>query len=278
MNIKKIVGMLMVIFALCIGANPSVYAQKSEKPQKIAKRLKTKEAKYAAAMEYYQRGSYLTAAQLFEEIYPLYLSAPEGDTIAYLFADSYFKNNDYLMAAFHFNDYIRRYPQSPKVEDASFYAAKCYYLNSPTYNLDQSDSKMAIEGLQMFISSYPQSKYVEESNQMIDDLRNKLAHKDFSIGCMYYNTERYQAAQVCLQNMIKEYPNSAYTEEAMFYLVKNSYGYAQNSVESKKVERYQMVIDNANKLRAYNEQSKFLEEADKLAADAKKKRDKILNH
>ena len=46
----------------------------------------------------------------------------------------------------------------------------------------------------------------------------------------------------------------------------------------KKVERYQMVIDNANKLRAYNEQSKFLEEADKLAADAKKKRDKILNH
>ncbi len=276
---KKI--FLVILFSIfCLEGSVFSLSAKEKKKNiiKVSKRLKTKEAKYEAAKTYYANGSYVSAAQLFEEIYPLYLSAPEGDTILYLFADSYMKNGDYLMASLHFNDYIRRYPQSDRVEEASFNAAKAYYLNSPAYNLDQSDSKAAIEHLQVFINAYPQSQHVATSNAMIDTLRNKLARKDFSVARMYYNIESYQAAQVCLQNLLQEYPTSSYTEEVLFYLVKNSYAYAQHSVETKKVERYQKVIDSANQLKAYNPSSKYLIEAEKLAVEAKKKRDKILNN
>ncbi|MBO4582035.1 MAG: outer membrane protein assembly factor BamD [Bacteroidales bacterium] len=283
MNRNFIVAISVSI--ICLGLFCNVDAQnkknnanKSKKIEKVTKRFKTKEEKYAAALMYYQKGAYLASAQLLEEIYPLYMSVPEGDTILFLFADSYMKNNDFLMAAFHFNDYIRRYPQSNRVELAAFLAAKCYYLNSPAYNLDQSDSKTAIEGLQSFISAYPSSRYVEESNAMIDTLRNKLAHKDFSIAKMYYNTENYKAAQICFQNLLKDYPSSDYTEEALYYMVKNSYAYAQNSIESKKAERYQAVLDDAAKLKVFNADSKYMAEVEKLTSDAKKKRDKILNN
>ena len=283
MNRNFLVAVLVAV--LCLGmSNAGVArdkknnANKSKKIEKVTKRYKTKEEKYAAALMYYEKGAYLTSAQLLEEIYPLYMSVPQGDTILFLFADSYMKNNDFLMAAFHFNDYIRRYPQSNRVELAAFLAAKCYYLNSPAYNLDQSDSKMAIEGLQSFISAYLASEHVEESNAMIDTLRNKLAYKDFSIAKMYYNTENYKAAQICFQNLMKEYPTSNCMEEALYYMVKNSYAYAQNSIESKKAERYQMVLDDAAKLKVYNAESKYMAEVDKLMADAKKKRDKILNN
>lgn len=283
MNRKAVTLILALI--ICLGGistgvagNKKSASTRSRKVEKVTRHLKTKEEKYAAAKMYYEKGAYLTSAQLFEEIYPLYLAVPEGDTILFLFADSYMKNNDFLMAAFHFNDYIRRYPQSDKVELAAFLAAKCYYMNSPTYNLDQTDSKTAIEGLQSFISSYPQSQYVEESNKMIDTLQNKLAHKDFSIAQMYYNTENYKAAQVSLQNVIKDYPTSIYMEDALYYMVKNSYEYAQNSVESKKVERYQMAIDNASKLLVFNADTKYKAEVEKIVNEAKKKRDKILNN
>ena len=260
----------------------STFAAKKPKVKtsnsKLSKRYKTKEAKYEAAKTFYSKGAYLSAAQLFEEVYPLYLSSPEGENILFLFSDSYMKNHDYLMAAFHFKDYLRRYPQSSRAEEAGFLASKCYYLNSPVYNLDQTDSYLAMESLEIFLNAYPNSKYQEEGNMMIDSLRNKLAKKDFNVARMHYNIGNYQAAQITFNNLFKDFPNSAFTEESLYYLVKNSYEYAQKSQENKKVERYQMVIDNKNKLKAHNATSKFLPEAEKLANDAEKKRDKIIGN
>jgi outer membrane protein assembly factor BamD len=271
---KAIILIILILFTI----DTASFAEKGPKNNKgrVSKRYKTKEAKYEAAQTYYAKGAYLSAAQLFEEIYPLYISSHEGENILFLFADSYLKNHDYLMAAFHFKDYLRRYPQSQRAEEASFLASKCYFLNSPVYNLDQTDSYLAIEDLEIFLNAYPNSKYQEEGNMMMDSLRNKLAKKDFGIACMYYHTGSYQAAQISFNHLFKDFPDLSFTEEVLYYLVKNSYEYAQKSVESKKIERYQMAIDNKNKLKAYNAESKYLPEAEKIAGEAEKKRDKIV--
>ncbi|MCL2131141.1 MAG: outer membrane protein assembly factor BamD [Lentimicrobiaceae bacterium] len=275
---RKITVLFILIALFSVGSEAAVSKKKPEKKSRISRKYKTKEAKYQAAKTYYAKGAYLSAAQLFEEVYPLYMSSREGDTILFLFADSYMKNADYLMAAFHFRDYIRRYPQSPRVEEASFLSARCYYLNSPVYNLDQTDSRSAIENLEFFINAYPQSPFVETANGMIDTLQTKLARKDFNVAVMYYNTGNYNAAQIYFSNLLKDYPGTVYTEEALYYMIKNSYEYAQKSVESKKVERYQMAIDNCLRLRALKADSKFLPEVAKLMADAIKKRDKLLEN
>ena len=268
---------LFILFTLFSAGYVEVSAQKGkDKKSRISRKYKTKEAKYQAAKTYYAKGAYLSAAQLFEEVYPLYVSSKEGDTILFLFADSYMKNADYLMGAFHFRDYIRRYPQSPRAEEANFLVARCYYLNSPDYNLDQTDSRSAIENLEFFINSYPKSQWVDVANGMIDTLQTKLAKKDFNIAVMYYNTGNYKAAQIYFNNLLRDYPRTIYTEEALYYMTKNSYEYAQKSIESKKVERYQTAIDNCIRLKAFKPDSKFLSEAEKLMADAIKKRNKIL--
>jgi len=276
MQRKAIILIILALFAGNVSAFAAKKPSQSQSKSRVSKRYKTKEAKYEAAKMYYDKGAYLTAAQLFEEVYPLYISSQEGENILFLFSDSYMKNHDYLMAAFHFKDYVRRYPQSSRSEEANFLAAKCYFLNSPAYNLDQTDSYLAIESLEIFLNTYPNSEYQEEGNMMIDSLRNKLAKKDFSVARMHYNIGNYQAAQILFNNLFKDFPNSAFTEESLYYLVKNSYEYAQKSQENRKVERYQMVIDNKNKLKALNVNSKFLPEAEKLANDAEKKRNKIL--
>jgi len=278
MRKKALILIVLALFAMDISSFAAKKPKGSSSKSRISKRYKTKEAKYEAAKTYYSKGAYLTAAQLFEEVYPLYISSPEGENILFMFSDSYMKNHDYLMAAFHFKDYLRKYPQSPRAEEANFLASKCYFLNSPAYNLDQTDSYLALESLEIFLNAYPNSKFQDEGNMMIDSLRNKLAKKDFNIARMHYNIGNYQAAIILFNNLFKDYPNSAFTEESLYYLVKNSYEYAQKSQEGKKVERYQMVIDNKNKLKAMNAASKFLPEAEKLANDAEKKRNKILEN
>ncbi|MBO4738906.1 MAG: outer membrane protein assembly factor BamD, partial [Bacteroidales bacterium] len=171
-KILILISVIMMLFSVSYARENQGLAcqdkgKKTATQKRHSKRYKTKEEKLAAAKRYYEQGAYLSAAQLFEELFPLYVADPEGDTILFLFADSYLKNRDFLMAAYHFKDYVRRYPLSPNVEQASFLAAKCYFLNSPDYNVDQTDSKMAIESLQLFINTYPNGQYVEQSNAMI---------------------------------------------------------------------------------------------------------------
>ena len=88
---------------------------------------------YARALKYYNNRQWLSAAGLFEELYPLALGTPRADTILFLFAHSYYMNGDYNMAAFHFRDYVRRYPNSDRAEDAFYYCISAVYKTSPEY-------------------------------------------------------------------------------------------------------------------------------------------------
>ena len=254
----------------------TVKKKETKKGNRKFRKYKTKEAKYEAAKAYYEKGAYLTASQLLEEIYPLYIGTEQGDSILFLFASSYYQNHDYLIAAFYFNDFLKKYPQSARTEEAAYLRAKAYFLNSPVYNLDQSDSYLAKDNLEIFANYYPKSQYINEVNDMFDSIRNKLARKDFAIASMYYRTQRYKSAQVAFQNLMKDFPECPYLEEAFFLWTKNNYEYALKSVEDKKLERFQAVTDIKNKLKAKYPQSVFLPEAEKLAKDADERMNKLI--
>ena len=255
--------------------------QKKDKKKGTAKNNKvtfeTFDMNYAKALKYYQNGQYLSAAKLFEELYPLSLGTTTADTLLFLFADCYYKNRDYELAAFHFKDYARHYPGTDKAEEAHFMCVKSVFEVSPVYSVDQSSTLFAIDEMDLFIKTYPYSKHVEECNQMLDLLREKLAQKDFEIAKLYYNTDHYQAAQIAVKNFLKEYPNSKYAHEAVFILVKNNHEFARKSVNSKKKERYQACVDAFKIMQAQYPNSGYYMDAKKLADDALQQINKIKN-
>ncbi len=240
--------------------------------------FETFDMNYAKALKYYDNGQYLSAARIFEELYPLSLGTPTADTLLYLFADCYYKNKDYELAAFHFKDYARHYPGTEKAEEAHYMCVKSVFEVSPIYSLDQSSTLYAIDEMDLFIKSYPRSKHVDECNEMLDILREKLAQKDFEIAKLYYNTDNYQAAQIAIKNFLKEYPNSKYAHEAVYILVKNNHEYAKKSVNKKKRERFQACIDAFKIMQAQYPNSGFYMDAKKLADDAQDQINKIKNN
>nr|MBK9652583.1 hypothetical protein [Bacteroidota bacterium] len=56
----------------------------------------------------------------------------------------------------------------------------------------------------------------------MDELRLKLETKAFKNARLYYQIEDYKAAIISLNNVVKDYPYSAYKEECLFY-TKSSY-------------------------------------------------------
>lgn len=269
-------------------ANPEATVQKdNEKPGKKKttvsragnKRVtfETFDHHYARALKYYNNHQWLSAAGLFQELYPLSLGTPRADTILYLFADSYYQNGDYNMASFHFRDYVRRYPNSDRTEDAFFRCIQAVYKTCPDYSLDQSNTQFAIEQIKSFLQAYPNSKHIEECNIMLDDLRLKLARKDLEIVKLYYNTDHYEACQIAAKNFFNEYSYSPLMPEAVYYLVLNNYEYAKRSTERKKSERLKACLDACQRMSLNYPDSKYAKETEKIAQDVTKQLEKYKN-
>ena len=98
----------------------------------------------------------------------------------------------------------------------------------------------------------------------MDMMRSKLEKKYFEISKLYYTTQYYHAASISLTNYVKSYPNSRYDEEAGYLIIEADYKYAINSVDNRKSDRFQAVIDAYLKFVDSYPKSDFLKDAQNL--------------
>ncbi|MGP8216699.1 MAG: outer membrane protein assembly factor BamD [Bacteroidia bacterium] len=222
------------------------------------------QTKYDAAMKYYKAADYLKAQQLFEQLLSIYRGTDKAEDISYYYAYCNYYLGDYVMGGFYFTTYARTYPHTKRAEECEFMKAFCEYLLSPTYSLDQTDTKKAIDAFQTFVDDYPNSDKIKECNKYIDILRGKLEKKYFEIAKGYYIIESYHAASTALANYIKSYPNSKYDEEAYYLIIKADYIYAVNSVEWQKRVRLQKVVEDYLKFVDAYPKSDYSKEAESL--------------
>jgi outer membrane protein assembly factor BamD len=171
---------------------------------------------------------------------------------------------DYTLAAYYLANFVRTFPKSQYAEECAFLSAYCQYQNSPTYELDQVDTRNAMDQMQLFLVRYPQSTLKDSCNALIDAMRTKLEVKAFHAAQQYYKMRNYQAASVSFKNFNREWPNSRFREDAMFSILKSDYELAINSVESKKLERLKEAIKSYHNFADAFPQSVLLPDAEKL--------------
>lgn len=227
------------------------------------------QAKYEAAVQYYEQGSHSRAGQLLEDLSLHYRGRDLAENICWYYANNLMKLSEYYMAEYQFRIFTRKYPYSPNIEDAYFLMAYCCYLESPAHYLDQGMTKTAIQEFETFASRYPSSPRIPEVNHYLDILQHKLEQKDYEIALGYYNTESYHAASVALHAFLNEYPESSYREDAMFYALSAGYLYAANSREDKVKERMVLVINDFDKFSTAFATSKHLKSAQDIYTKAK---------
>ena len=147
--------------------------------QKLLNSPENEVNKYTAAEEYYQNGEFRRANSLIEQIIPSYRGKPQGERLVFFFANSYFEIKTYYSAAIQFENFIKSYPNSQRVQEAYFMEAKSYFMLSPIYTLDQEDTFTGIDKLQLFINRFPNSEYVTEALELMEQLQNKIEKKEF---------------------------------------------------------------------------------------------------
>lgn len=227
------------------------------------------DAKYKAAVNYYNEKQYTRAIQLFENLMMHYHGKENAENIAWYYSQTLMAEKDYYSAGYQFKAFFKRFPYSERAEEALFLAATCKYHESPEYYLDQQLTKEAINDFESFVDRYPQSVHVPEINKYLDELREKLMHKDYDIAYNYYLTENYHAAYVSFETFLNNYPESPFREKSMFYMLASGYEYGSGSQESKMRERLQQVVNDFDRFATSFKNSDYLAKAQEYYTKAK---------
>ena len=111
-----------LVIVLCVVLSLMLCLTACDSYDKLLKSTNT-ERQYAAAMQYYQKGKYTKAKELFERVIPMTRATPRADTVSYYLAKCYFFDGDYSLAGYMYEQLITNYPRSPFVEEATFQTA-----------------------------------------------------------------------------------------------------------------------------------------------------------
>jgi outer membrane protein assembly factor BamD len=202
------------------------------------------ELKKAKAKEYFDEGEFVKCTELLAQILPRYRATEEAEELNWMNAQGFYGMKDYYMASSYFKSFIDQFPFGVHTEEANFMAPMCDYNIALRPELDQDNTRNAIEGFKIFITRFPASIEVEESKKMIKTLEEVLVEKSYLSAKLYYDMNQYKAAVVALNNSLKEYATSKYREEMMFLKLKSLFLYAENSLAVKQKERYQATLDD----------------------------------
>ena len=229
------------------------------------------EMKYEVAMDYFERGDYNHALQLFDLLQASFRNTPRGESITYNTALCYYYQKDFDIASYYFDRFTQVYPFSRNAEKASYMSAYCSYRTSPEPSLDQTNTHKALSRLASFVERYPQSDSLARAQQLIGNLNEKLEEKDYNICLLFYRMGNYSAAITSFENLLKKYPNTNHREEILLNMATTYYDYAENSIPEKQRERYESCIEQCDALSYLYPESSYLREVSNVAAKARKK-------
>jgi outer membrane protein assembly factor BamD len=226
--------------------------------------------KKTKAREYFDAKQFTRASELFAQVIPRFRATEEAEELNWLNAQSFYGMKQYDMASSYFKSLVEQYPFGKYAEEATFLGALCDYNISPRAELDQENSRNAIEGFNVFINRFPTSSKVQEAKNYIRTLQDRLVEKSYLSARLYYNMKEYKAAITALSNSLKEYSDSKYREEMMYLKLNSLFVYAERSFLNKQKERYQATLDDYFSFMEEFPESKYSKEVKRIYEDTAK--------
>jgi outer membrane protein assembly factor BamD len=232
----------------------------------------TVDQKYNAAIEYYKKADYYKAGVLLEEISPLLKGDSTAERAQFYNAYCNYYQGQFQMSSYMFKTFYATYSNSPFAEEAYYMYAYSMFKDSPPHNLDQTSTLTAIDALQTFINTYPDSKYADNCTKDLKDLRFRLELKAYEKAKLYFKTREpsflgrsnYKATVVSVDNFRKDFPDSQFNEELSYIQIIAQTELADVSFFLKQRERYNAAISFYEKFIDKYPSSKYLKDLQKF--------------
>lgn len=179
---------------------------------------------------YYTKGNYMEAEKMYQRVLNEFPDSPYRADALMGLGDSLFYQEDYDRAALSYVDFYNLYPTHPNVINAYFYKGMSSFNERKTFDRDQTNAIKAIEDFENITKSgrFQQGIFYGEASKNIEVCKRLLAQHIFHVGKYYFKTGSYGSTITRMEQLIMEYPNESYQDEAVF-LIAESYFLKDNT-------------------------------------------------
>ncbi len=176
---------------------------------------------YNAAKYRLDRGQYMIAAALFDEVerqHPYSVWARRAQLMS---AFSYYLAREHTKSVESARRFLSIHPGNKDAPYALYLIALNHYERIEDVNRDQSISKQALDALGEVVRRYPQTRFAADARLKIDLVRDHLAGKEMEIGRFYQRRQQWLASVVRFRTVIDEYQTTTHTPEALMRLTES---------------------------------------------------------
>ena len=188
---------------------------------------------YQEGLTSLEEGDVLFAAKKFNEaeiLFPQSIWAPKSALMA---AYSYYSQDYYSEAIAELERFIKIYPYDKNLHYAYYLLGTSYYEQIVSKEKDLQSMLEAKKNFTIVINKFPKTEYSLDANFKLDLINQILASKEMYIGRYYFEKKKWIASINRFLNVINDYNETIYTEEALYRLVEMYYILGLES-ESKK--------------------------------------------
>jgi len=212
---KRIISvtLLLAFFVSCSDS-------KLQAPETEGERL---QILYSNAMDLVNKKDFVDAAILFEDIERQYPYSKWSNQAQLMTAFCYYKSSMYNESLDSLERFISLYPGSRKISYAYYLRALNYFEQIKDVERDQSMTEKAKKAFYEVTVKYPDSQFVQDANDKIDIINDRLAAKEMEIARYYQFNQQWISAINRYNEVLENYKTSVYTAESLHRLVEIYY-------------------------------------------------------
>ena len=178
---------------------------------------------YKEALENLEKNDTFFAANKFLEAELLFPQSDWAPRAALMAAYSFYLQDYYSKSIYHLERFIDTYPKNKNLDYAYYLLAMCYYENIEDEKRDLRPLIKSKDLFKLVIDRYPESNFAIDAKFKINFINDILASKEIYIGRHYVKKEKWIAALNRFKNIIENYEDTIYVEEAIHRIVEIYY-------------------------------------------------------
>jgi outer membrane protein assembly factor BamD len=159
-------------------------------------------------------------------------------------ADSWYREggaHGLAQAEAEYKDFILFYPQMEESAESQWRICGIHYRQMEKADRDPSQAQRAEEECRNVVTNFPNSKYVPQAKQMLRDVQEVLAEKEFLAGTFYWSRQAFPAASARLSYVASQYPLYSQADQALWELA-DSYHRLGDRWEDRQAEALSKIV------------------------------------
>ena len=159
-------------------------------------------------------------------------------------ADSWFREggaHGFAQAEAEYKDFILFYPTMEEAAEAQEKICKMQYQQMEKSDRDSVHALRAEDECRTLLVQFPNSKFAPDVQQMLRNIQEVLAYKEFLVGTFYHKKGSMGAAANRLQGVTDQFPLFSQADEALWQLA-DSYHRMGDKFENQEASQYARIV------------------------------------